>query len=163
MQEENNNNFSLKPRDVAIAHLLLRVMVGGIFLNSGFNKIFNIPAFVERMVKTLDASYIPDVLIRLGAYPVPIIEIVVGLLLILGLSTRIASILTSTLMIMLTFGAMSAQLPELVSSQLIYGIVLFLLLATCRYNWFSIDSWLRRKQRRTDPLDREEVLSYRER
>jgi thiosulfate dehydrogenase (quinone) large subunit len=138
MQEENNNNFSLKPRDVAIAHLLLRVMVGGIFLNSGFNKIFNIPAFVERMVKTLDASYIPDVLIRLGAYPVPIIEIVVGLLLILGLSTRIASILTSTLMIMLTFGAMSAQLPELVSSQLIYGIVLFLLLVTCRYNWFSI-------------------------
>jgi thiosulfate dehydrogenase (quinone) large subunit len=137
MQEENNNNFSLKPRDVAIAHLLLRVMVGGIFLNSGFNKIFNIPAFVERMVKTLDASYIPDVLIRLGAYPVPIIEIVVGLLLILGLSTRIASIVTSTLMIMLTFGAMSAQLPELVSSQLIYGIVLFLLLATCRYNWFS--------------------------
>jgi thiosulfate dehydrogenase (quinone) large subunit len=137
MQEENNNNFSLKPRDVAIAHLLLRVMVGGIFLNSGFNKIFNIPAFVERMVKTLDASYIPDVPIRLGAYPVPIIEIVVGLLLILGLSTRIASILTSTLMIMLTFGAMSAQLPELVSSQLIYGIVLFLLLATCRYDWFS--------------------------
>lgn len=159
----NSNDISLNPRDLAIAHLLLRVMVGGIFLNSGFNKIFNIPAFVERMVKTLDASYIPDVLIRLGAYPVPIIELVVGVLIILGLSTRIALILTATLMVMLAFGAMSAQLTELVSSQLIYGIVLFVLLATCRFNWFSIDSWLHRKQRRTDPLAREEVLSYRER
>ncbi|AFY92701.1 DoxX family protein [Chamaesiphon minutus] len=148
----NSTEISLKPRDLAIAHLLLRVMVGGIFFNSGFNKIFNIPAFVERMVKTLDASYLPDILIRLGAYPVPIIELVVGVLIILGLSTRIALILTFTLMVMFTFGAMSAQLPELVSSQLIYGIVLFLLLATCRYNWFSLDSWLHRKQRRTDSV-----------
>jgi thiosulfate dehydrogenase (quinone) large subunit len=156
--QDNNNNFSLKPRDIAVAHLLLRLLIGVIFLNFGFTKIVNIPAFVERMVKTLDASYIPEALIRLGAYPVPIIEVVVGLLIILGLSTRIVLILTSTLMIMLAFGATSAQKPELASSQLIYGIVLFMLLATCRYNWFSIDSWLRRKQRRTDPLDREEVL-----
>jgi thiosulfate dehydrogenase (quinone) large subunit len=157
--QDNNNNLSFKPRDVAVAHLLLRLLVGVIFLNFGFGKIINIPAFVERTVKTLDASYIPEALIRLGAYPVPIIEIVGGLLIILGFSTRIALILTSTLMIMLAFGATSAQKPELASSQLIYGIVLFTLLATCRFNWFSIDSWLLRKQRRIDPLDREEVIS----
>jgi thiosulfate dehydrogenase (quinone) large subunit len=160
--QNTNANLSFKPRDVAIAHLLLRLLVGVMFLNFGFGKIINIPAFVERTVKILEASYIPANLIRLGAYPVPIIEIVGGLLIILGFSTRIALILTSTLMIMLAFGATSAQKPELASSQLIYGIVLFTLLATCRFNWFSVDSWLRRKQRHIDPLDREEVLSYRD-
>jgi thiosulfate dehydrogenase (quinone) large subunit len=150
--QDTNTNLSLKPRDVAVAHLLLRLLVGVIFLNFGIGKIVNFSGFVEGTAKTLEASYIPAALIRLGAYPVPIIELIGGVLIILGLSTRIASILLSTLMIVLAFGATSAQKPELASSQLIYGIVLFMLLATCRFNWFSIDSWLQRKQRRIDPL-----------
>jgi thiosulfate dehydrogenase (quinone) large subunit len=147
----NNIDISLKPRDLAIAHLLLRLLIGVNFLNHGLVRIGNIPGFVEQTVKTLEGSYFPEALIRLNSYLVPVIELVVGILITLGFSTRIALIVASGLMIMLMMGVTSAQKWDIASSQFIYGIVLFILLATCRYNWYSIDSWLRRKQKRTEP------------
>jgi thiosulfate dehydrogenase (quinone) large subunit len=160
--QDARTEISLKPRDLAIAHLLLRLLIGVNFFNHGIVRIGNIPGFVEQTVKTLEGSYFPEVLIRLNSYLVPVIELVVGILITLGFSTRIALIVTSGLMIMLMMGVTSAQKWDIASSQFIYGIVLFILLATCRYNWFSLDSWLRRKQRRTDPLVGEDVLSYRD-
>jgi thiosulfate dehydrogenase (quinone) large subunit len=160
--QANSNDVSLKPRDLAIAHLLLRLLIGVNFFNHGIVRIGNIPGFVEQTVKTLAGSYFPEPLIRLNSYLVPIIELVVGILITVGFSTRIALIVTSGLMIMLMMGVTSAQKWDIASSQFIYGIVLFILLATCRYNWYSIDSWLRRKQRRIEPAEREEVLSYRD-
>jgi thiosulfate dehydrogenase [quinone] large subunit len=160
--QANSTDISLKPRDLAIAHLLLRLLIGVNFFNHGIVRIGNIPGFVEQTVKTLDGSYFPEPLIRLNSYLVPVIELVVGILITVGFSTRIALIVTSGLMIMLMMGVTSAQKWDIASSQFIYGIVLFILLATCRYNWYSIDSWLRRKQRRTEPAEREEVLSYRD-
>ncbi|PSB52939.1 DoxX family protein [Chamaesiphon polymorphus] len=161
---DTRTDVSLKPRDLAVAHLLLRLLIGVNFFNHGFTRIGNIPGFVEQTVKTLQGSYFPEPLVRLNAYLVPIIELVVGVLIILGLSTRIALIVTSALMVMLMMGVTSVQKWEIATSQLIYGIVLFALLATCRFNWFSFDNWLQRKHRRVDVSERsDEVLSYRDR
>jgi thiosulfate dehydrogenase (quinone) large subunit len=162
--QDISTDTSFKPRDLAVAHLLLRLLIGVNFLNHGLTRIGNIPGFVEETVKTLQGSYFPEPLVRLNAYFVPIIELVVGILIILGLSTRIALIVTSGLMIMLMMGVTSVQKWEIASSQFIYGIVLFILLATCRFNWFSIDSWLHRKRRRTDGSEHsQEAFSYRDR
>lgn len=135
--QANSTDISLKPRDLAIAHLLLRLLIGVNFFNHGIVRIGNIPGFVEQTVKTLDGSYFPEPLIRLNSYLVPVIELVVGILITVGFSTRIALIVTSGLMIMLMMEVTSAQKWDIASSQFIYGIVLFILLATCRYNCYS--------------------------
>jgi len=62
-------------------------------------------------------------------------------------------IVTSALMLMLMMGVSSAQKPEIASNQLIYGIVLFILLSTIRFNLFSIDRWIYHK-RKVDTSER---------
>jgi len=151
--QNDRTDINLNPKDLAIAHLLLRLLIGINFFNSGLLKIVNFSGFIERTVKTLEGSYIPEALVRLGAYPVPIIEFIVGILICLGLSTRIALIVTSALMLMLMMGVSSAQKPEIASNQLIYGIVLFILLSTIRFNLFSIDRWIYHK-RKVDTSER---------
>lgn len=76
---------------------------------------------------------------RLNAFLVPPVELIVGLLLILGLFTRIALVATLVLMAILMYGVTIVQNWDAASSQLIYNIVLFLLLAGLGYNRFALD------------------------
>ena len=145
-------NTGLKSSDLALAHLGLRLLIGVNFFNHGFTRIGNIPGFVEETVKTLAGSYFPEPLVRINAFLVPIIELVVGILITLGLATRLALVVTFGLMVMLMMGVTSVQNWQAAGSQLVYGIVLFILLATCQYNIFSLDSW-RRKQNKVKTSD----------
>jgi thiosulfate dehydrogenase (quinone) large subunit len=102
-------NTGLKSNDLALAHLGLRLLVGVNFFNHGFTRIGNIPGFVEETVKTLAGSYFPEPLVRINAFLVPIIELVVGILITLGLATRLALVVTFGLMVMLMMGVTSVQ------------------------------------------------------
>lgn len=97
-------NTGFKPKDLALAHLFLRLLIGVNFFNHGFTRIGNIPGFVEETVKTLEGSYFPEPLVRINAFLVPIIELVVGILITLGLATRLALVVTFALMVMLMLG-----------------------------------------------------------
>jgi len=149
MLEKSNTGF--KSTDLALAHLFLRLLLGVNFFNHGFTRLGNIPGFVEETVKTLQGSYFPEPLVRINAFAVPIVELVVGILITLGLATRLALVVTFGLMVMLMMGVTSVQNWQAAGSQLVYGIVLFILLATCQYNIFSLDFW-RRKQNKTSDL-----------
>jgi thiosulfate dehydrogenase (quinone) large subunit len=143
----DKNNTIFKPKDLTLAHLGLRLLLGVNFFNHGFTRIGNIPGFVEETVKTLEGSYFPEPLVRINAFIVPIVELVVGILITLGLATRLALVVTFALMVMLMMGVTSVQNWQAASSQLVYGIVLFILLATCQYNVFSLDSWWRKRNK----------------
>lgn len=143
----DKTNAGFKPKDLALAHLFLRLLLGVNFFNHGFTRIGNIPGFVEETVKTLEGSYFPEPLVRINAFLVPIIELVVGILITLGLATRLALVVTFALMVMLMMGVTSVQNWQAAGSQLVYGIVLFILLATCQYNIFSLDSWWRKRNK----------------
>lgn len=90
----------------------------------------------------------------------PIIELVVGMLITLGLATRLALVVTFALMVMLMMGVTSVQNWQAANSQLIYGIVLFILLATCQYNLFSLDSWWRKQNKTKTASINQDVLPY---
>ncbi len=143
----DKTNASFKPKDFALAHLGLRLLLGVNFFNHGFTQIGNIPGFVEETVKALEGSYFPEPLVRINAFLVPIIELVVGILITLGLATRLALVVTFALMVMLMMGVTSVQNWQAAGSQLVYGIVLFILLATCQYNLFSVDFWWRKRNK----------------
>ena len=143
---EHKTNIGLKQKDIAIAYLLLRVLIGVNYLNHGLTRIGNVPGFVEETVKQLANSYFPEFLVRINSYLVPPVELSVGVLITLGLATRSALIATSVLMIILMMGVTSVQNWNAAGSMLSYGIVLFILLALSSFNIYSLDFWMRKRR-----------------
>jgi thiosulfate dehydrogenase [quinone] large subunit len=158
---ESRSQFGLKPRDIAIAYLLLRVLIGVNFFNRGVVRVADIPGFVEYTVGELADSYFPEFLVRINSYLVPPVELIVGILITLGLATRSALIATFILMIILKLGVTSVENWGAAQSMLIYGIVLFILLAGSSFNIFSLDYWMQSRRAPVGTAKQGEgILSY---
>ena len=134
--------FGLKATDVAWAYVLLRIVVGINYFNHGFTRMGNIPGFMDAMVGAMEGAWMPEPLVRLTAVFVSPVELIFGLFLILGLFTRISLIVLFVLMAILMYGVTIVQNWDSASSQLIYNIVLFILLAGVGYNRFALDNVL---------------------
>lgn len=129
----------LKAADISLAYVLLRIIVGINYFNHGFSRLGNIPGFVDAMAGAMAGAWMPEPWVRITAFLVSPVELIVGLLLILGLFTRISLIAAFILMAILMYGVTIVQNWDTASSQLIYNIVLFILLAGLGYNRFALD------------------------
>jgi len=97
----------------------------------GFARIFtgaHLSGFAEGMVKNMASSPLPQSLTLATGYAVPPVELVIGILLLLGIFTRFALILASLLMLVLVFGVGMKQDWAVAGQQLLYALVLFVLL-----------------------------------
>lgn len=139
--------YLLKAADISLAYLLLRIVVGVNYFNHGFTRMGNIPGFANSMVEAMQGAWMPDFLVKLTAYFVSPVELFFGLLLIVGLFTRLSLVVTFILMVILMYGVTIVQNWNAASSQLIYNIVLFILLAGLGYNQFSLDTILASRKR----------------
>jgi thiosulfate dehydrogenase [quinone] large subunit len=113
------------------AYLLLRVLTGFDFFGHGFARIFtgtHLSGFAQGMVKSMSTSPLPQSLTLASGYAIPCIEVVIGVLLLLGLFTRAALTLALLLMMVLMFGVTMKQDWTAAGSQLQYGLVLAILL-----------------------------------
>ncbi len=142
----NKIHPSLKTRDIVAAYTLLRIVVGINYFNHGATRIFNIPGFMDAMVNIMQDSWIPEFLVRINAALVPPVELIVGALITIGLFTRASLIVCFVLMAVLMYGVTIIQNWDTASSQLIYNIVLFILLAGVGFNHISVDAWWRSKK-----------------
>ena len=142
----NKIHPSLKTRDIVAAYTLLRIVVGINYFNHGATRIFNIPGFMDAMVNIMQDSWIPEFLVRINAALVPPVELIVGALITIGLFTRASLIVCFVLMAVLMYGVTIIQNWDTASSQLIYNIVLFILLAGVSFNHISVDAWWRSKK-----------------
>lgn len=137
----------LKRRDIVLAYTFLRIVLGVNFFNHGFTRLNNIPGFAQSMVDMFQDTFIPEVLVRVPAMLVPIVELIGGLLVTIGLATQAALITLFGLMIVLMYGVTLIQNWDAASSQLVYCLVLFILIAANSFNSFSLDNLIfRRKQ-----------------
>lgn len=132
----------LRSSDIVLAYTLLRIIVGINFFNHGFTRIGNIPGFMDAMVGAMEGAWMPEAMVRLTAALVPPAELIIGFLLIVGLFTRGALIACLGLMAILMYGVTIVQNWDSASSQLIYNIVLFILLAGVGYNLISLDQFI---------------------
>jgi thiosulfate dehydrogenase [quinone] large subunit len=113
------------------AYVLLRLLTGLDFFGHGFARIFtgtHLSGFAQGMVKSMAATPLPPALTLATGYVVPCVELVIGLLLLTGLATRAALTLALLLMLVLMFGVTLKQDWATAGSQLLYGLVLFVLL-----------------------------------
>lgn len=132
----------LRAADVSLAYVLLRIIVGINFFNHGFTRLGNIPGFADAMVGAMEGAWMPEPLVRFTAILVSPVELIVGLCMVLGLFTRISLVVTLILMAVLMYGVTIVQNWDTATSQLIYALVLFMLLAGVGYNRFALDTVL---------------------
>ena len=127
--------------DLALAYAIFRLTFGvNIFLR-GIARIFvlGLDNFANGMIKQFSATWIGPAIINPFAHTLPVIETVLGLMIILGLGTRYALIVGGLMMTALTFGTMFLGDFQLAWLQLTYAIAFFLLLAARAWNVISLD------------------------
>jgi thiosulfate dehydrogenase [quinone] large subunit len=124
----------LAPRATADQHhayVLLRVLTGLNFFGHGFARIFtgsHLSGFAQGMVKSMTSAPLPPSLVLASGYVIPCVELIVGVLLLLGLITRYTVILALLLMLVLMFGVTMKQDWNVAGQQLSYGLILAILL-----------------------------------
>lgn len=82
-----------------------RLLVGGVWLVAGLIKIPE-PAVNVRAVRAY--QLLPESMVSSVGYALPIVEILVGLLLLFGLLTRLAAVLSGLLIVAFIIGIVSA-------------------------------------------------------
>lgn len=123
-----------------IAFLLMRVALGVNMFGHGFFRIMTgVSAFANGVGSAIGKGPLPHGPTLAFAYCIPWIEVVVGVMLIIGLFTHSALIAGSAFMIALTIGTTSVQNWSRAGTQLEYSVVFFGLLWLVEANSLSID------------------------
>jgi len=122
---------SSPPREQRHAYVLLRAFTGLDFFGHGFARIFtgtHLVGFAQGMVKSMSTSPLPPSLTLAAGYAIPILEVIIGTLLLLGLFTRFALTAAFLLMFVLMFGVTMKQDWNAAGQQMLYGLILAILL-----------------------------------
>jgi thiosulfate dehydrogenase [quinone] large subunit len=95
-------------------------------------------------VQQFEKSMLPSAMVLPFSYLLPILEFIIGALLILGLFTRPALIGGGVVMIALIFGTAMIENWEALPSQLIHAAFFAALLQFVASNGFALDNLLKR-------------------
>lgn len=140
-----SDKTSFKTSDIALAYLLLRVTLGVNMLMHGVARLIaGEDKFVASVVEKFHASPLPHPLVYGFAAALPWIEAAIGLLVLLGLRTRLALTAGGLLIVVLMFGVTLVQNWETAGQQLVYAVVFALLLAFAAVDRYSVDAWMGR-------------------
>ena len=127
--------------DAALSHCLARVALGLDIAMHGYSRLPNLVAFANGMVKQFSATFLPSPLVYMTGFGIAIGEAIIGTLLVFGLLLRPALVIGTLLMLLLIFGTTLTQQWDIVSIQMIYVAFYVGLLATVRYDRFSLDGF----------------------
>ena len=130
-----------------IANLIVRWIAGLLFLMAGYWKVFVLtPATHAQQffVEGFADSWIPIWLLQVLGYSIPFLELVAGLLIVIGLKSREALIAVGLLLIVTTYGhALQQPLFDIDGHTFTrLALIVFLLLAPSGSDRYSIDQWL---------------------
>ena len=129
--------------DASIAYAILRLTLGvNIGLRGAVRIAHGTAAFAQGIVKQMEPTVLPPSAVYAFAWTLVWVESAVGLLLILGLQTRLALIVGGLMMTLLTFGTMQIENFQNAWLQLTYALVFFVVLALRSWNLISLDALL---------------------
>lgn len=127
--------------DFSLAHLFARLALGLNIAMHGLTRIPKFDAFKAYLAKEFADSPLPAGWVNASAVGIVAAESVIGLLLLLGLFLRPALIAGSLLMLGLLFGVCLIWNWNAAGTQMIYVLFFAGLLATLKYDRFSLDAW----------------------
>ena len=127
-------------------YLLARLPIGMSFFGHGLERLPKLDTFVSHMAQPFAKSILPMALVTPFGYVLPFLELITGILLLLGLFTRFATVLGVFIMLALIFGSSMIEQWNNVFAQIIYGAYLALLFYFADYNTVAIDKLIHKKQ-----------------
>ena len=127
--------------DAVIAYTILRISFGANIMLHGVSRIvMGHAAFLAYLTHYFEkASYIPVSMLSLFATVQPWVELILGLLLVIGLATRFSLIAGGLVIMALVLGTNLAQDWLVSGLQLIYAFLYYYLLVHLDQNRYSID------------------------
>ena len=127
--------------DAAIAYTILRVSFGANIMLHGVSRIvMGHAAFLAYLTHYFEkASYIPPAMLSGFATVQPWVEMILGLMLMIGLATRISLIGGGLVILCLVIGTNLAQDWLVSGLQLIYAFLYYYLLVHLDQNRYSLD------------------------
>jgi thiosulfate dehydrogenase [quinone] large subunit len=125
--------------DHQLAFVIARITIGINFLLHGVVRLPKMEGFASGLSKGFEGTMLPPALVEPIAFGLPIVEIVLGVLLIIGFKTRLAAALSFILITLLMAGTSFKEDWDLVGSQMIYVIFFFIFIKNLRHNTFAID------------------------
>jgi len=124
--------------------LLLRLAIGMSMFGHGFVRVLKLAKFSEWMLGKYENSMLPVALVKPFSYALPIIELVIGVLIIIGLFTKQALFIGGITMIILIFGSCMVEEWGAITSQLLHTFFFAVLLSFMNYNSYAIDNLLKK-------------------
>lgn len=130
--------------DFSMAHLLARLALGMNIAMHGLTRIPRFGDFKGYLTKEFAGSPLPQGLVEISAVGIVAAESVIGVLILAGLFLRQALIAGTVLMLVLLFGVCLIWNWNAAGSQMVYVIFFVGLLATLKFDRWSVDGWRRK-------------------
>jgi len=111
-----------------LAYFLARITLGINFFIHGLVRLPKMESFANGVVKGFENTLLPEIMVLPVAYAIPIVELVLGLFLILGLLTRKTLTVAAILIIFLIAGSAFKEDWGAVGTQMLYALYIFFLL-----------------------------------
>lgn len=137
--------------DRAWALFIARALLGIVFFIAGVHKVFTIGALEHArrlFVVPYANTYLPEWSLWLTGTATPVLELVFGALVLIGLFTRPSLLVLGSILVMVAFGHLVLS-PLFVMNGFILprtGLLLFVLLLPREWDLFSVDALLRRRR-----------------
>ncbi len=123
-----------------------RLVVGVNFFMHGAVRVFgDYAGFVSWVTQTFEGTILSGGLATAYGWVIPLVELILGILLITGLGTKWTLVTGELFMATLIFGMTLKQNWDTVAFQMIYALSLYLLLLNIRHNHLSVDALLFRR------------------
>lgn len=112
-------------KDFKTAFFFLRLPVAVSLLGHGLVRLPKLQAFSEWMVTSMGKSAIPTVLIVPFSYLLPVLEAIIGILLLVNFKTKYTLYGALTIMSILILGSCSIEDWSAIEAQLLHSFYLF--------------------------------------
>ena len=134
---------SRSPSNTVIAYTILRVSFGANIMLHGLSRILNgRAAFLAYLTHYFEHSHlVPAGMLPAFGAVLPWVETALGLLLVLGLFSRLTLIVGALVLLVLVIGTNLAQDWLVSGLQLIYCFIYYYLLVHLEENSVSLDAW----------------------
>lgn len=121
------------------AYALLRITMGVNFLAHGLVRIPKLNGFRTWMLTTFENSILPSWSVYAWGSVLPFLELIIGLLLIVGYKTYQTTIAGALVIIALIFGSCMIENWDWAATQMLYALFFFFLISYVEQNYFAID------------------------
>lgn len=128
----------------SLTFVILRLAIGTSMFCHGIVRVVKLPKFSAWMVEKFVNSMLPEAIVIPFSYALPIIELVIGVLILIGLFTRISLVVGGFTMIALIFGSGMIEDWGALPSQMIHTFFFAVLLSYMNYNAYSVDEMMKR-------------------